>query len=292
MAEKICLRTSFLVLMTSFIIYWCVATHLQFTSRSENLNLRMDALTHELQFLSKNYANFLKEYFKAKETQDIEKPIENVIGEVFDTVRTDIAHAKDMLSALHSSISKASHITERERYDFALETSGAEIASIGQTDLLSYSFSYLFFGPFQIKNAPRLVIQPYLNPGECFAFKGSTGEVTIKLRDWLYVDSLGIDHITEDMSVSGSINTAPKEFSVHGMKSLSDPNPFKFGTFVYSIEGKNSAQFFVVERQSADSVLYVSFKFHSNHGDEKFTCVYRTRIFGVLDKNRSGIEFY
>lgn len=277
--------------MTSFIIYWCVATHLQFTYRSENLNLRMDALTHELQFMSKNYANFLREYFQAQQTQkDLEKPIENVIGKVFDNVRTDIAHAKDMLSALQSSISRTPHVTER--YDFALETSGSEIASIGQTDLLSYSFSYLFFGPFQIKNAPRLVIQPLLNPGECFAFKGSTGEVTIKLRDWLFVDSIGVDHITEDMSASGSIKTAPKEFSVYGLKSLSDAKPFKFGTFVYDIDKKIPAQFFVVERQSTESVLYILFKFESNHGDEKFTCVYRTRVFGVLDKNRSEIEFY
>lgn len=292
MPENIfCLRTSFLVLMTSFIIYWCVATHLQLTYRSENLNLRMEAVANELQFLSKNYANFLKEYFHSQQTQrDLEKPIENVIGKVFDNVRTDIAQAKDMLSALQSSISRTP--LESERYDFALESSGSEIASIGQTDLLSYSFSYLLFGPFQIKNAPRLVIQPLLNPGECFAFKGSTGEVTIKLRDWLFVDSVGVDHITEEMSASGSIKTAPKEFSVYGLQSLSDTKPFKFGAFVYDIKKKIPAQFFVVERPSTESVLYVSFKFHSNHGDEKFTCVYRTRVFGALDKNRSEIQFY
>lgn len=277
--------------MTSFIIYWCVATHLQFTYRSENLNLRMDALTHELQFLSKNYANFLKEYFQTQQTQkDLEKPIENVIGKAYDNVRTDIAHAKDMLSALQSSILRTPPASER--YDFALETSGGEIASIGQTDLLSCSFSYMFFGPFQIKHAPRLVIQPLLNPGECFAFKGSTGEVTIKLRDWLFVDSIGIDHITEDMSASRSIQSAPREFSVYGLQSLSDTKPFKFGAFVYDIDKKSPVQFFVVDQQSTQSVLYVSFKFRSNHGEEKFTCVYRTRVYGVLDKNRSDIEYY
>lgn len=251
----------------------------------------MDALTHELQFLSKNYVKFLTEYFQSQQTQkDLEKPIENVIGKVFDNVRTDIAHAKDMLSALQSSISRTPPLNER--YDFALESSGSEIASIGQTDLLTYSFSYLFFGPFQIKNAPRLVIQPTLNPGECFAFKGSAGEVTIKLRDWLFVDSVGVDHITADMSASGSIQSAPKEFSVYGLKTLSDPKPFRFGAFVYDIETKRSAQFFVVEQQSTESVMYVTFKFHSNHGDEQFTCVYRTRVFGVLDDSRSEIQFY
>ncbi len=255
------------------------------------MQLRMDALTHELQFLSKDYANFLKEYFHSQQTQkDLEKPIENVIGKVFDNVRTDIAHAKDMLSALQSSISRTPPVTER--YDFALESSGSEIATIGQTELVSYSFSYLFYGPFQIKNAPRLVIQPMLSPGECFAFKGSRGEVTIKLRDWLFVDSIGVDHITEDMSASGSILSAPKLFSVFGLKSLSDPKPFKFGSFVYDIDKRSPAQFFVVEKQSTDSVLYVSFKFQSNHGDEKFTCVYRTRVYGVLDKDRSEIQFY
>lgn len=251
----------------------------------------MEALTHELQFLSKNYATFLKEYFQSHQTQkDLEKPIENVIGKVFDNVRTDIAHAKDMLSALQSSISRTPPVTER--YDFALESSGSEIASIGQTVLVSYSFSYLFFGPFEIKNAPRLVINPLLNPGECFAFKGSTGEVTIKLRGWLFVDSVGVDHITEDMSASGSIQSAPKEFSVYGLKSLSDAKPFKFGTFVYDTEKKIPAQFFVVDQASTDSYLYVSFRFHSNHGDGKFTCVYRTRVYGVLDENQSEIQFY
>lgn len=249
----------------------------------------MDALTHELEFLSKNYAKFLKEYFQSH-GNELEKPIENVVGKVFENVRTDIADAKDMLFALQSSISRTPILSER--YDFALESSGSEIASIGSTELPTHWFSYLFFGPFHIKNAPRLIIQTSMNPGECFAFKGSRGEVTIKLRNYMFVDSIGIDHITADMSASGSIQSAPKEFIVYGRQSLSDPKPFKFGKFVYDIEKRISAQFFVVEKQSTDSVQFVTFEFHSNHGDEKFTCVYRARVFGVLDKNRAEIQFY
>ena len=62
--------------------------------------------------------------------------------------------------------------------------------------------------------SPRSVIQPSIHPGECWAFKGSEGYVVIELSARIIPTAFSIEHIPKELSPTGSIDSAPKSFSV------------------------------------------------------------------------------
>ncbi|XP_031348875.1 SUN domain-containing protein 1-like [Photinus pyralis] len=170
--------------------------------------------------------------------------------------------------------------------DFALESAGGRIISVGDTEQHeSSSRSCTLFGiPIcQSSNGPRQILQPGVLPGECWAFKGSTGYALIKLLGPVFIDSVSIEHISKAISPTGKIDTAPKEFAVIGLDSEEDDGDGAnlLGEFVYDIEGLPLQTF---ETYSIDrSFEYIEFRVFSNHGNPIFTCVYRLRVHGTLE---------
>lgn len=51
-------------------------------------------------------------------------------------------------------------------------------------------------------------------PGQCWAFKGSRGQATIKLLTPVRICGVTLEHISKSISPSGEISTAPKDFSI------------------------------------------------------------------------------
>lgn len=51
-------------------------------------------------------------------------------------------------------------------------------------------------------------------PGECWAIKGTTGAVVIRLLGKVLVTGVSLEHIPKTLSPTGEISSAPKEFSV------------------------------------------------------------------------------
>ena len=56
--------------------------------------------------------------------------------------------------------------------------------------------------------------QPDMNPGNCWAFKGSEGYLVIQLSGLVKVTAFSMEHIPKTLSPSGSIDSAPREFSI------------------------------------------------------------------------------
>lgn len=177
------------------------------------------------------------------------------------------------------------------RADFALETSGGRILSIGNTQLLSSTNVWnLFMSHFMVKpntitlNGPRNVIQPSIYPGECYAFIGH-GEVSIKLIRKVFIDTISIEHILPEMSVDGTIYAAPNEFTVFGKQFENDTSAVYFGTFFYDITKRQPMQEFQLDKWITQMFFsIVDFKFLSNHGHKNYTCVYRVRVHGTVNK--------
>jgi len=97
------------------------------------------------------------------------------------------------------------------RPDFALESSGGRIWSIGDTLLLEpHSWN-----PFNKQRfTPELAIRPSMHHGQCFCFKGSQGSLLIKLA-WIgMLDSIALEHISPKLTPKGKVTDAPKDFSV------------------------------------------------------------------------------
>lgn len=175
------------------------------------------------------------------------------------------------------------------RADFALESAGARIVSIGDTKLLvnpsgNFIQTALYYlnlvHPLIASNNPVNAIRPSMQPGHCFAFSG-TGEILIKLARETVITAVSIDHILPEMSPDGSIRNAPRQFAVYGLRT--EGKAEHLGSFIYDISNIYPIQSFVIEKSSFEKFQFVRFKFLSNHGHPEHTCVYRVRVHGIVD---------
>ncbi|CAK9826895.1 Klaroid protein [Anthophora retusa] len=173
------------------------------------------------------------------------------------------------------------------RTDYALESSGGAILSMRNTETYSAGAPVLkIFGiPIcQQQNVPQAIIQTGVLPGECWAFKGTSGSVVIQLLGFVYVSGVSLEHIPQSISPTGETSTAPKDFSILGLTSVDDVNPFFFGEFTYDNTG-SSVQYFEVQKKSKKPYEIIELKIHSNSGNHDYTCVYRIRIHGTLSRD-------
>ncbi|KAG8221901.1 hypothetical protein J437_LFUL006719 [Ladona fulva] len=53
-----------------------------------------------------------------------------------------------------------------------------------------------------------------VNPGDCWAFHGSFGNVRIRLAEPVIITSFSLYHIPKQLSPTGKIKSAPRNFSV------------------------------------------------------------------------------
>ncbi|KAK1205826.1 SUN3 protein, partial [Pygoscelis papua] len=67
---------------------------------------------------------------------------------------------------------------------------------------------------FSSANPPEAILQPRIAPGDCWAFQGSRGHVVIRLPEQIWPTAFTIWHISEAVSPSGEVSSAPKEFAV------------------------------------------------------------------------------
>lgn len=67
-----------------------------------------------------------------------------------------------------------------------------------------------------------------------------------------------------------------------GLQSESDDYPFLFGTYEYK-ENSTALQYFPVQNIEENKIPYkvVELRIESNHGNEKYTCLYRFRVHGM-----------
>uniref|UniRef100_A0A8B9QIW2 Sad1 and UNC84 domain containing 1 n=1 Tax=Apteryx owenii TaxID=8824 RepID=A0A8B9QIW2_APTOW len=107
--------------------------------------------------------------------------------------------------------------------DFALESGGGSILSTrcSETYETKTALISLFGIPlWYFSQSPRVVIQPDMYPGNCWAFKGSQGYLVVRLSMKIYPTAFTVEHIPKTLSPTGNITSAPKNFSVYVSLSL------------------------------------------------------------------------
>ena len=52
-------------------------------------------------------------------------------------------------------------------------------------------------------------------PGECWCFHGQAGTLVVEMADDVKINSFSIEHISAKQSVTGEINSAPKEIEIY-----------------------------------------------------------------------------
>ncbi|KAL6421808.1 hypothetical protein ACFW04_010971 [Cataglyphis niger] len=230
------------------------------------------------------------------------KEVGNVIPKMSEAIlnlRNEVSeemnlHTKNLLKALSPETVKDMVRNELQTYDadktgrtdYALESSGGTILSTRDTEPYSTGAPVLnLFGiPLcQQQNTPRAVIQTGVLPGECWAFKGSRGSVVIRLLGQVHVSGISLEHISPLISPTGETATAPKDFSIWGLTDLEDEKPFSFGTFTYD-NTDSPLQYFEIQNRSKEAYEIIELKVHSNSGNLEYTCIYRIRVHGTLNR--------
>lgn len=263
------------------IIISMAKSHYETIHRLRNVEYQHQLLVREIsgspEFKKASQLVFDMMMLRSKDRQQYRKHISTL--NTIHTLVTELQQIKQ-----HSTLLGCNK--QHERTDYALSTAGARILSTGRTQViltpLPQWMSMLGFSGINklFVNGAHRAIQPSTEPGECFAFLGH-GEIVIELIKPIFIDTISVEHIPPNISPDGHILSAPNLFSVYGMETANDPNPYHLGTFKYDIELKQSRQEFQVANINK-SFSTVKFEFASNPSTLNYTCIYRIRVHGSL----------
>lgn len=190
--------------------------------------------------------------------------------------------------------------------DFALLSIGAKIidskpSSAAQLARFVVNYAIALFPGTStpvmptVPNPPSIVLKPDVSPGNCWAFPGNRGSVTVRLAQYIRPTAFTMEH-TPKSSVF-SIASAPQHFVVYGIPIINSRKqqmstlPVKLGEFRYDIsEDASHVQTFPLNSTSL-IIRAVRVDFLSNHGSRAHTCVYRIRVHGN-PVSRNGISVH
>ncbi|XP_040607179.1 SUN domain-containing protein 1 isoform X8 [Mesocricetus auratus] len=166
--------------------------------------------------------------------------------------------------------------------DFALESGGGSILSTrcSETYETKTALLSLFGIPlWYFSQSPRVVIQPDIYPGNCWAFKGSQGYLVVRLSMRIYPTTFTMEHIPKTLSPTGNISSAPRDFAVYGLETEYQEEGQPLGQFTYDQEGDSLQMFHTLERPD-QAFQIVELRVLSNWGHPEYTCLYRFRVHG------------
>ncbi|CAL1603603.1 unnamed protein product [Knipowitschia caucasica] len=122
----------------------------------------------------------------------------------------------------------------------------------------------------------------HLTPGQCWGMEGSSMPLFIAMATHIHISHVTIGHITAEQSPTGEISSAPKEFSVYGLKQFKGEETL-LRTFEFQDNG-DSFQTFEVHKHMDAVFKFVRLQVKNNYGSD-YTCLYNFRVHGKLPTN-------
>ncbi|XP_071319346.1 SUN domain-containing protein 3-like [Trachinotus anak] len=171
--------------------------------------------------------------------------------------------------------------------NFALESQGARVLHDLSTDTywphkhIGQVWHRILYWDFSTKRQ-RQVIQGHssLRPGQCWCFSGDNGHLLISLSHPISVTHVTLGHITKSQSPHGYIASAPREFSIYGMRTVDEEGSY-LGRLAYDIDGA-AFQTFKLPNPDNGVFRYVKLQIENNWGNTDNTCLYSFRVHGNL----------
>ncbi|NXG00185.1 SPAG4 protein, partial [Sakesphorus luctuosus] len=124
-----------------------------------------------------------------------------------------------------------------------------------------------------------------VSPGQCWSFKGHQGQVVIRLPARVHLAAITVQHITKDVSPSGTVISAPRDIAVFvsllGTSVDADGEEESLlGTFTYHVEKEPMQTFLLKNEPLSRAFSYVKLLVKSNWGNPRYTCIYRVQVHG------------
>lgn len=167
-------------------------------------------------------------------------------------------------------------------FDFASIRTGGTVLTANTTKGLVSAFYHLVM--IQKGLPPQTVLatggaplgQQPLELGKCWAFKGTSGVIAIKLATPTVPASFALDHARTLARGFGDFRSAPYSFRVVGYKTeVEADGSFHLGSFAYNADGPQ--RFPAIPAPVPVSV--VKLFIDDNHGASNYTCVYRFAVY-------------
>ncbi|KAH0616885.1 hypothetical protein JD844_028338 [Phrynosoma platyrhinos] len=169
-------------------------------------------------------------------------------------------------------------------FDYALESAGASVISTrcSETYETKTALLSLFGIPLWYHSqSPRVILQPDVLPGNCWAFQGSQGFAVIRLSSNIYPTAVTLEHISRSLSPKGTIPSAPKDFAVYGLDEEGQQEGVLLGQFTYNQDGDTIQTFHLKdEKRTSTAFQLIELRVLSNWGHPEYTCIYRFRVHG------------
>ncbi|NXE54569.1 SUN3 protein, partial [Casuarius casuarius] len=130
-----------------------------------------------------------------------------------------------------------------------------------------------------------------VTPGQCWPFRGSQGQVVIKLPARIQPTAVTVQHVSKTVSPSGSISSTPKDIAV----SVSPCRAELAGIWLWgkAIAGACLSQHicsiilfpfpvFSLQNELHKAFQYIQILVQSNWGNPEYTCIYRVQVHGKI----------
>uniref|UniRef100_A0A3Q1JV22 SUN domain-containing protein n=2 Tax=Anabas testudineus TaxID=64144 RepID=A0A3Q1JV22_ANATE len=222
---------------------------------------------------------------RAQTLNEAESQAKTVVQTVTGTVQHTAAGEGMTEEQVNLIVQNALKLYSQDRtgmVDYALESGGGSILSTrcSETYETKTALMSLFGLPlWYFSQSPRVVIQPDVYPGNCWAFKGSQGYLVIRLSLRILPTSFCVEHIPKALSPTGNITSAPRNFTVFGLDDEYQEEGKLLGHYTYQEDGE-SLQTFPVMEQNDKAFQIIEVRVLSNWGHPEYTCLYRFRVHG------------
>ncbi|KAM5288183.1 SUN domain-containing protein 2 isoform 6-T6 [Ctenodactylus gundi] len=166
--------------------------------------------------------------------------------------------------------------------DYALESGGASVISTrcSETYETKTALLSLFGIPLWYHSqSPRVILQPDVHPGNCWAFQGPQGFAVVRLSARIRPTAVTLEHVPKALSPNSTISSAPKDFSIFGFDEDLQQEGTLLGTFTYDQDGE-PIQTFHFQTPKMGTYQVVELRILTNWGHPEYTCIYRFRVHG------------
>ncbi|XP_043857063.1 SUN domain-containing protein 3 [Dromiciops gliroides] len=258
---------------------------------------KMELLRKGKYYLEKNSREILSltkqiEIMKAV-LNDLKNKLDNYIVNIYEDpfgTQDDSDIPDEEIMTLVNYILKRIKEDQIKMADYALKSAGASIIETGTSENYKNDKAKLYWrgiGFLSYEMPPDVILQPDVHPGKCWAFPGSKGHTVIRLARKIKPTAVTMEHISEKISPSGNTHSAPKDFSVYGLKDDCEGEEIFLGHFTYNQKG-TTVQTFKLQDGVSESLPCVKLKILNNWGHPKYTCLYRFRVHGKPEDDGLG----
>lgn len=168
-------------------------------------------------------------------------------------------------------------------YDPTAEADGSLLNTMEKV----YASGYEFVFRQSYVGGPDEAINSKVDMGDCFAFPGSKGLLTVKLEEPINVHAITLQHLDRSFSQAElSHSSAPRHFKVWGYADDAALNQNRRSLLLedeYKLNAPDAIQsFYGIEPVAlTQTVSIVTLEVVDNFDHEAFTCVYRFRVHGA-----------